>query len=243
MPFTPPPPPPLPAVPPAVPPASLPATLPASLPASLPATLPATRTPAELLRGPSSAGPNSNGAMEERYTLGLEPFTNEYPDPDPEPSLPIFPILGAQRSLERLLSEEALVRKLIKAGMPTGDVQSPPVLSPLLFERLEARAADPAALREAARAYVRDARDADELFGFAQRSRRLGSQAEAAQRTGEAAVRDAEVDGYLDKALLACELASQALARVVALLPRPANAAEQASALVQQQESLRQFRR
>ena len=96
MPFTPPPPPPLPAVPPAVPPASLPATLPASLPASLPATLPATRTPAELLRGPSSAGPNSNGAMEERYTLGLEPFTNEYPDPDPEPSLPIFPILGAQ---------------------------------------------------------------------------------------------------------------------------------------------------
>ena len=36
--------------------------------------------------------------MEERYTLGLAPFTPEYPDPDPEPSLPIFPLLGAQRS-------------------------------------------------------------------------------------------------------------------------------------------------
>ena len=28
-------------------------------------------------------------------------------------------------------------------GLPTGDVQSPPVLSPLLFERLEARYTSP----------------------------------------------------------------------------------------------------
>lgn len=111
---------------------------------------------------------------------------------------------------------------MLKAGFPTGELQTPPVLSPLLFERLEARAVDAAALREAAQAYVREARDVDELVAFAQRSRRLGSEAEVALRLGEAAVRDAEVDEYLDKALLACRRASQALGRIVSLLPRAA---------------------
>lgn len=178
-------------------------------------------SPAKLSPAPA-AGPDSNGAMEERYNLGLPAFTAEYLDPDPEPSLPLFPVLGAQRSIDRLLADEEQFRRLLKAGFPTGELQTPPVLSPLLFERLEARAVDAAALREAAQAYVREARDVDELVAFAQRSRRLGSEAEVALRLGEAAVRDAEVDEYLDKALLACRRASQALGRIVSLLPRAA---------------------
>ena len=66
---------------------------------------------------------------------------------------------------------------------------------------------------------MRDARDADELLALAQRSRRLGREAEAARRLGEAAVREAELADYLDKALRACRRASHALARVVTLLP------------------------
>ena len=54
--------------------------------------------------------------MEQRFNLGQPVFTSEYPDPDPEPGLPIFPVLGAQRTLERLLSEEEQFRRLLKAG-------------------------------------------------------------------------------------------------------------------------------
>jgi hypothetical protein len=208
--------------------------------AALPAFAAASTTP---LAERPAAGPDSNGAMEQRFNLGLPVFTTEYPDPDPEPSLPIFPVLGAQRTLDRLLSEEDQFRRLLKAGFPTGELQTPPIISPQLFERLEARATDVESLREAARAYVRDARDADELLAFAQRSRRLGREAEAALRLGEAAVRDAEVDDYLDKALLACRRSSQALGRVVTLLPQPVNAADTQAALMQQQESQHRFRR
>lgn len=208
--------------------------------AALPAFAAAPTTP---LAERPAAGPDSNGAMEQRFNLGLPVFTTENPDPDPEPSLPIFPVLGAQRTLERLLSEEDQFRRLLKAGFPTGELQTPPILSPQLFERLEARATDVESLREAARAYVRDARDADELLAFAQRSRRLAREAEAALRLGEAAVRDAELDDYLDRALLACRRASQALGRVVTLLPQPVNAADTQAALIEQQESLRRFHR
>ena len=104
----------------ATPPATPPTTLPATLPSTLPSNLPAARTPAQLERGPNSAGPDSNGAMEERYNLGQLPFTAEDLDPDPDPSLPIFPVLGAQRSLEHLLSEEELLRRLVKAGPRSG---------------------------------------------------------------------------------------------------------------------------
>ena len=201
------------------------------------AALPAfAAAPTKPLAERPAAGPDSNGAMEQRFNLGLPVFTTEYPDPDPEASLPIFPVLGAQRTLDRLLSEEAQFRRLLKAGLPTGELQAPPILSPQLFERLEARAADVQSLREAARAYVRDARDADELLALAQRSRRLGREAEAARRLGEAAVREAELDDYLDKALRACRRASHALARVVTLLPQPVHAADTQAALVRREQ-------
>ena len=54
----------------ATPPLAPPLAPPFAPPAAPPAALPATRTSAQLERGPNTAGPNSNGAMEERYTIG-----------------------------------------------------------------------------------------------------------------------------------------------------------------------------
>lgn len=195
---------------------------------------------------PPVAGPGSNGAMEARFSMGLPPFTDDSPDPDPEPDLPIFPILGAQRTLDKLLAEEQLFRSLIKTGLPTGELQLPPVISPTLFERLASRVrdAEAEALREAGMCYVREARDVDELVAFAMRSLSLGKQAEADKRVAEAAAREVELDDYLDRAMRAARCASTALARVVTLLPAKASASpEVTSALTQQQESLSRFRR
>ena len=176
--------------------------------------------------------------------MGLQPFTDDSPDPDPEPDLPIFPILGAQRTLDKLLAEEVVFRSLIKTGLPTGELQLPPVIAPSLFERLASRVRDAEALREAGKCYVREARDADELVAFAMRSLSLGKQAEAEKRVAEAASREVELDEYLERAMAAAQRASLALARVVTLLPAKASASpEVTSALTQQQESLSRYRR
>ena len=176
--------------------------------------------------------------------MGLQPFTDDSPDPDPEPDLPIFPILGAQRTLDKLLAEEVVFRSLIKTGLPTGELQLPPVIAPSLFERLASRVRDAEALREAGMCYVREARDADELVAFAMRSLSLGKQAEAEKRVAEAASREVELDEYVERAMAAAQRASLALARVVTLLPAKASASpEVTSALTQQQESLSRYRR
>lgn len=77
---------------------------------------------------------------------------------------PIFPLLSAQRSLEALLADEATFRELARLGLPTGAQQVPVVLLPEYLERLGDVASDRAAWAAAAREYVRDARDADELM-------------------------------------------------------------------------------
>ena len=171
------------------------------------------------------AGPDSNGAMEQRFLMGLPAFTPAYPE-DPDPGLPTFPVLGAQANIERLLENEVSFRKLIVAGFPTGSLQLPPILAPSLFETLEGRVADPPALRVAAKTYLREARDADELIAFAIRSRA-----------------EDERERYLDGGLAALRRCQDALRQIVVLLPNKATTGEPVQALRQQTESLIGYRR
>ena len=81
--------------------------------------------------------------------------------------------------------------------------------------------ADGAALRAAAKSYIREARDADELIAFAMKSSR-----------------EAERDEYLDGGLAALRRCAEALRQIVALLPSNAIAGEKARALREQTDSL-----
>ena len=152
-----------------------------------------------------------NGVMEQRQFLGLDPFAPPCNEADMGP-LPIYPIVAARRTLDALLADEASFRAAVRLGQSTGSLQLPPEISPSLFERIAANVGEQGAeLRAAGQAYITAAYDANELFEFAQRFH--------AQGRG-----DVEVCEFVDKALAAARLSSDALRRVMLVLP--ANALE-----------------
>ena len=153
-----------------------------------------------------------NGMMEQRQSLGMDPFAPPCDVVDPGP-LPVYPIFAAQRTVEALLADATTFRSTARLGLPTGELQLPPTLSPTLFERLALAVDDGAALSDAGRSYVMAAYDANELLEFAERTRRGGGG-------------DGEVCEYVDRSIEAARRCSDALSRVVRLLPTSAVAAQ-----------------
>lgn len=103
---------------------------------------------------------------------------------------------------------------LSRVAGPTGELQLPPVLNLALFERISAAlpGEQQLAFLEAARNYIRESYDADELVQFAQRRKQEGGP-------------DADVVEYVDLALAAARRASDNLQRIVSLLPPMGTAA------------------
>lgn len=147
-----------------------------------------------------------NAKMEERMFLGMDPFAPPCQDQDIGP-LPVYPIFSALATVQTLLASEKEFCAALRLGAPLRELQLPPVINPVLLERVAAGCADPAAVREAARSYVRAAYDANELVEFAQRSRREMRP-------------DEETAAYADRSLEAARRSAEALRRLVALLPK-----------------------
>lgn len=86
-------------------------------------------------------------------------------------------------------------------------LQVPPVINLGLFERVSsALPREQSGFLDAAKAYIREAYDADELVQFAQRRKREGGP-------------DEEVLDYVDRALAAASRAAVQLQKILALLP------------------------
>ena len=153
-----------------------------------------------------------NGMMEERQRNGLDPFAPPCSDPDPwARSLPpVYPIFVAQRAVDSLLTEESTFRNSVRLSLPVGRLQLPPEINPSLLERIADQSQSADTMRAAAKSYVRNAYDANELVGFAIRGR------------SEQTASDAEVCELVDRALAACQECKVALATIVALLPQDA---------------------
>ena len=113
----------------------------------------------------------TNGAMERRQALGLDPFAPPCNDPDPwaRSIPPVYPIFVAKRAVDTLLADEETFKTAIRFSQSTGALQLPPEINPALLERIAAFSesngmANVDAFREAARTYVRAAYDANEVI-------------------------------------------------------------------------------
>lgn len=155
----------------------------------------------------------TNGAMEQRQALGLDPFAPPCQGSDPwtRSIPPVYPIFVAKRAVDSLLADEESFRTAIRLSQPTGLLQLPPEINPTLFEKIavffESKGlGNIDQFREAARSYVRAAYDANELVAFA-------------YGTAKQKRSDAEVCEFVDGALAACRRCGAALATIVALLP------------------------
>ena len=120
--------------------------------------------------------------------------------------LDVFPILSAQKDVQKLLEDEETFRTMVTIGLPTGSLQMPPNILFNLFKRLENQTRDPGEFMDAAIEYIEYARDANDLIALARLSRTNGG--------GPAAVQD-----YLDRAMIAAKGAGKALNTMVPLLP------------------------
>ena len=111
--------------------------------------------------------------MEQRQFLGLDPFAP--PCDEVLRGLPVYPILAARATVAKLLANQDEFRNLVRMGQPTGSLDTPPVINLSLFERIaEARPQQGPELLSAAKIYVRESYDANELVEFATRCRREG---------------------------------------------------------------------
>ena len=120
----------------------------------------------------------------------------------------IFPILAAQRDVQRLLKDEASFRTMVSIGLPSTSLPMPPLLSFSVFKRIEESARDPGAFMDGAIEYVEYSRDANDLLRLAEVARATGGERAAAS-----------VADYLDRAMEAARGSERALARLVPLLP------------------------
>ena len=170
----------------------------------------------------------TNGAMEQRQAMGLDPFAPPCQDPDPwARSLPpVYPIFVAKRAVENILADEETFRAAIRLAQPTGALQLPPEINPSLLERIanfcESKGKSAERFREASRCYVRAAYDANELVAFAySKNAKSDKKDQQPQRFS-----DAEVCEFVDGALAACRQCNAALGTIVALLPEEVVAAQ-----------------
>ena len=121
-------------------------------------------------------------------------------------SMDIFPIISAQRDVQKLLEDEETFRTMVTIGLPTGNLQMPPSILFNLFKRLETKTRDPDAFMDAAIEYIEYTRDANDLIQLARMARTNGG--------GPLAVQD-----YLDRAIFAAQGSAKALNVMVPLLP------------------------
>lgn len=120
-------------------------------------------------------------------------------------ALPTYPLLEAQRNIDKLLEDQDAFRTCVTLGLPTGRLQMPTVLENGFFLNLELSATDPKALRAAAEVYTIDAAKANEYLTYA----------EAAQIDSDAAA----TKQNLDLAFSAVDRCKASLMQVLAQLP------------------------
>ena len=120
-------------------------------------------------------------------------------------AMPTFPLLDAQRSIEMLLADEATYRTVVALGLPTGQLQMPPMIETSVLLGLELRTTDAAVLRAAASEYAVAASKADELLTYAE---------EAQLQKDSGAIRQ-----NLDGAFAAVATCKSSLQRMLAVLP------------------------
>ena len=120
-------------------------------------------------------------------------------------AMPTFPLLDAQRRIEVLIADEQAYRTVVALGLPTGQLQMPPMIESSVFMGLELRTTDLTVLRAAASEYTMAAFKADELLTYA----------EGAQLQKE----DAAIRQHLDGAFAAVATCKSSLQRMLAVLP------------------------
>lgn len=120
-------------------------------------------------------------------------------------AMPTFPLLDAQRRIEALLADEASYRTVVALGLPTGQLQMPPMIETSVLLGLELRTTDAAVLRAAASEYAVAASKAEELLTYAE---------EAQLQKDSAAIRQ-----NLDGAFAAVATCKASLQRMLAVLP------------------------